>query len=474
MFRRRALAAVPLCLCAGLGAAACELRIDGARVMDPASGFAQVASICISEGRISAVGEALAPAAEVIDGGGLIASPGFIDLHQHGQHEQAYALSVQDGVTATFEIEVAATEVDEWYAARAGGQYLHHGVGAGHIQARMDVFDDPSTTNLPTGAGAMAEADERQQDAIVERLRRALDQGAVAVGMGPEYTPGASAAEIDAAMALAADYAASVHIHLAAGLQGLHSAIAAAAREQAHLHVVHVNSSAGDDLPRYLAMIEGAQAAGAVLSVEAYPYGASMTRIEAAKFSDWPSWPEEKFARFQLARNLEWLDRERFAAERERGGIIIYHGRSEVQTRQAMTHPGVMIASDGFIDGSTGHPRAAGTFSRVLGRYVREDGALGLMEALEKMTILPARVLERRVPAMARKGRICVGCDADLVLFDPDTVIDRASFAAPGTPSVGIEYVLVAGVPVVHSGELRPDVRPGRALRAPATHRGGR
>ncbi|MCH8990282.1 MAG: amidohydrolase family protein [Acidobacteria bacterium] len=130
-----------------------------------------------------------------------------------------------------------------------------------------------------------------------------------------------------------------------------------------------------------------------------------------------------------------------------------------------MTHPFVMVASDGVIRNGRGHPRGAGTFARVLGRYVREQGVLSLSEAIEKMTLMPAHRLERSVPAMVRKGRIQRGADADIIVFDPATVIDRATFAEPNRRSVGMRYVIVAGSVVVSDGELQEDVRPGRPIR---------
>src|SRR5262249_13215732 len=113
-----------------------------------------------------------------------------------------------------------------------------------------------------------------------------------------------------------------------------------------------------------------------------------------------------------------------------------------------------------------GHPRGAGTYSRVLGHYVRESHTLTLNEAIRKMSLMPAQRLEAYVPAMRRKGRIRVGADADLTLFDPQTVADRATYEQPNLPSAGIRYVLVAGKAVVHQGKLVPDVHPGQPIRA--------
>jgi dihydroorotase len=125
-----------------------------------------------------------------------------------------------------------------------------------------------------------------------------------------------------------------------------------------------------------------------------------------------------------------------------------------------------MIASDGFIEHGKGHPRTSGTFAKVLGQYVRDEGAIPLMDALRRMTLEPARRLERRTPAMAAKGRIRKGADADLTIFDPATVIDRATYEDASIPSAGIPYVVVGGQLVVEGGQVTP-ARPGRAIRAP-------
>jgi dihydroorotase len=129
-----------------------------------------------------------------------------------------------------------------------------------------------------------------------------------------------------------------------------------------------------------------------------------------------------------------------------------------------------MIASDGFIEHGRGHPRTSGTFAKVLGKYVREDQVVPLMDALRRMTLEPARRLEKRTPAMAKKGRIKVGADADLTIFDPATVIDRSTYEDASIPSAGIPTVIIAGQAVVDGGTVTA-ARPGRAIRAPIAAR---
>jgi dihydroorotase len=126
-----------------------------------------------------------------------------------------------------------------------------------------------------------------------------------------------------------------------------------------------------------------------------------------------------------------------------------------------------MIASDGFDVHPPSHPRAAGTYARVLGRYVREQGLLDLMQALRKMTLMPAQRLEARVPSMRGKGRVRVGVDADLAIFDAERVIDRATYEQPAQFSDGMRYVLVNGQFVVRDGQVVAGATPGRPVRAP-------
>jgi N-acyl-D-aspartate/D-glutamate deacylase len=142
------------------------------------------------------------------------------------------------------------------------------------------------------------------------------------------------------------------------------------------------------------------------------------------------------------------------------------HGRSEATNEWIVSQSDVIVASDGIpFSAGRAHPRGAGTFSRVLGYYVRDRGALSLIDAIRKMTVLPAQRLETVVPEMKQKGRIQVGSDADLTIFDPTTIIDRATYEDPDQYSAGIRHVIVAGTFVVRDGVLQEDARPGRPLR---------
>ena len=443
-----------------------DLVIANGRVMDPASGLDAVRHIGVTGGKITAISTTPLTGKRVIDAKNDVVAPGFIDLHEHGQNEESYRLMVRDGVTTALEIEVGVADIAKFYADRASGQIVNYGASVGHIPARMKVLNDPSTNILPAGIGGTGKVTEAQIAQMEAILRKGLAEGAVAVGLGSAYTPGASMDEIQRMFKVAAQGNASAHIHMRNGVAGLDSTIAAAKAAGAKLHIVHVNSVADTALPAFLAHIKAARDRGQDVTTEAYPYGAGMTSIQSALFDDWKTWPDAKFQQHQLVSTGERLTRKTFEEARKKGGTVIIHGRSEAQTRAAIVSPLTMIASDGFIENGRGHPRTSGTYAKVLGKYVREEKALPLMEALRKMTIEPARRLEARVPMMTSKGRIKVGADADLTIFDPAKVIDKSTYEDATIPSAGIPFVVVNGQVIVDSGKVTA-ARPGRAVRAP-------
>jgi dihydroorotase len=165
----------------------------------------------------------------------------------------------------------------------------------------------------------------------------------------------------------------------------------------------------------------------------------------------------------------EHLTRDSFARYRKEGGMVILPNNTQENVDPAIESPLTMIASDGALFNGKGHPRTAGTYARVLGHYVREKKTLDLMTALRKMTLMPAQRLEKRAPMFKDKGRIRVGADADITVFDANHIIDKATYEEPLQYSVGIQFVLVNGVSVVKDGKLVDGTFPGRAARAPIT-----
>ena len=463
-----------------------DLVLEGGRVMDPETGVDAVRNVGIRNGKIVRISSEALSGKRVIHAGGLVVAPGFIDLHQHGQDLESQRVKALDGVTMALELEIGATDVAQFLKAKEGHSLIHYGTSASHAAARALVFGAPlSSEPTKTGAGIPEilpksgpatdqPATPVQIERMLERLRNELDAGGLAVGMGIQYTPGATRSEVIDMFRLAAERRLPVYTHVrssgraepGSSIESISEVIGAAAVTGASLHIVHINSSCLSDALECLSMVEGARARGLDVTTEAYPYIAGMTSINSALFN--PGWQNKlgiSYGELMLPETGERLTRERFDELHNSSTmrlVVIFNNRQEVVDK-VIPHPLVMIASDG----AEGHPRNAGTYSRVLAQYVREKGTITLMDALRKMSLMPAEMLERSTPAARQKGRLQEGADADIVLFDAGTINDRATFEKPTEPSVGVRYLVVAGTVVVDEGKIVPNVFPGRALLGP-------
>jgi N-acyl-D-aspartate/D-glutamate deacylase len=446
-----------------------DLVIENGRVIDPESGLDAVRNVGIRDGKIAAIDVSPLQGKQRIDARGLVVSPGFIDLHRHGQDAENYRYAALDGVTTVLELEVGTGDIDRWYREREPGQLINHGVAIGHIPVRMIVMGD-SGDFLPSGPAANRAATDTETAEIRRRIEDGLRAGAVAVGFGTAYTPAASQWEVLEMFRAAAAHRASAHIHVRSGIQGIQEAIANAVITGTPLHIVHINSTGGNNVGRMLQLIGEAQTRGLDITTEAYPYNRGSTRIESALYDNWEQMSDAAIGQIIWVATGESLTRESFARYRQMGGSVIQAPGNMENVQRAINSPLTMIASDGsqMKDGK-GHPRSTGTYSQVLGRYVREAGTLTLMDAIRKMTLMPAKRLEARVPEMRDRGRIRVGAYADLVVFDPARVVDRSTYQQQSLPPDGIVHVLVNGVSAVADGKVVEGATPGRAIRAPRT-----
>ena len=454
-----------------------DLVILHGRVLDPATNLDATRNIGIRAGKIEIVSTGPLQGRSTIDAGGLTVTPGFIDLHSHGQTPENYRFKARDGVTTALEMEVGVSPAPEWYREREGKALVNFGATAGYLPARMAVMHD-SGTLLPrdNAVNRAATPDEIRQTLVL--VRQGLDDGALGIGVGIAYIPLATREEILELFQLAAARRAAVYVHIRNGgpvepgvIDAMQEVLADAAVSGASLHIVHITSMGLRETALCLKMIEGARRRGLDVTTEAYPYTAGMTDISSAVFGE--GWQQHQggisFGDLQWAATGERLTAETFARYRKQGGMVAIHSIPEDVVRLAIANPLVMIASDGILDHGKGHPRAAGTYCRVLGKYVREEHALTLMEAVRKMTAMPAERL-----GLKTKGRIAVGADADLAIFDPARVADRATFQNPAQYSVGMEYVLVNGTVVVSRGELVDGVAPGKGVRRPFAEASGK
>ena len=454
--------------------------ILGGHVMDPASKLDAIRNIGLSGGRIAVITTRAIRGRDTIDARGLVVAPGFIDIHAHGQTPETYRYYALDGVTTALELELGTADVAAWYREReaGGGERINYGVSIGHIKVRMAVMHD-SGTWMPVGDGAYRATSPAQIDEIVKRIELGLREGAVDIGAGFPYTPAATRAELLAVFRVAAQTKTPIHVHITPGVAGLREALALAGETGAPLHVVHINSAGLAETPAMLEMISEARGKGRDVTTEAYPYDAGMTEIKSATIQDvYKTAPDDRLAELEWQRTGERLNRASFERYTRTGGPVVVHTNTEPMVVAAITSPLTIIASDAYWQNGTGHPRTTGTFARVLGRYVRGPHpltpspvgrggtTLSLMDAIRKMTLMPAQRLEARVPAMRQKGRLRVGADADITIFDPARVLDRSTYREPSLSPVGIQHVIVHGVSVVANGRTVEGVAPGKAVRA--------
>jgi N-acyl-D-aspartate/D-glutamate deacylase len=450
-----------------------DVVLRNGRVMDPETRLDAVRNVGIVDGKIAAISADPLNGKTVVDATGLVVAPGFIDLHSHGQDAENYRYKAMDGVTTALELEKGVWPVAPWYAEREGKALINFGASSGHIPACMAVMHDTGTW-LPRDKVITDTPTDAQQAQILADVEQGLRDGGLGIGMGLAYTPRETPADVLHVFELAARWKEPIFVHMRApgGLtpgvvDSLQEMIADAAITGASVHIVHVNSMANKLTPLALRMIHGARTMGLDVTTEAYPYTAGATGIESDVFhSGWQQQLGITYSDLEWVETGERLNEQSFNHYRQTGGKVILFTNTEEMVRLAMADSMVMIASDGTLTDGKGHPRSAGTYARLLGVYVREQKVLTLMEAIRRSSLAPAKRLEAFTPQMTHKGRLQVGADADIDVFDPESVIDKATYEKPGQYSYGFKYVLVGGQFVVRDGKLDESALPGKAIRA--------
>jgi len=448
-----------------------DVVIRGGRVIDPETSLDAIRNVGIRGKEIAAISEGELAGARIIDASGMVVAPGFIDLHQHDLSAEGYRLKAMDGVTTAVELEIGPPDVRDFLDQRRGKSLINFGTSASHPWVRAATFDRPGTgvEKLPPSSPATnSPATPEQIQRMQQHLRNELKAGGLGVGMGIQYTPGASRQEVIEMFRVAAERGLPVFVHVRGDrVESVGEVIAAAAVTGAPLHVVHINSSCLKDAPECLRMVAGARGRGLDVTTEAYPYIAGTTQINSALFN--PGWQEKfemKYSDLMISSTGERLTKERFEElhASPKPQLVIMFNNTQAMVDRVIEDPLTMIASDG----APGHPRNAGTFGRVFAQYVRERRSLSLLDAIRKMSYMPAVRLERSTVEARKKGRVQVGADADLVILDPQTFRDRSTFEKPETPSTGVRFLLVNGTVVIDGGVVVPHVAPGRALVGPS------
>jgi len=496
-----------------LAQAAFDLVVNGGRVIDPETGLDAIRNVGIRDNQIAEITEEAIEGTRMIDATGHVVAPGFIDLHAHGQNLGDYRMQAMQGVTTMLELESGVLPVSAWYEDQAKKRLpINYGTAAGWTYARIATFTDTepeATVEYFQDAQALTDwkmdlATPEQQEKILDYVQQGLDEGGLGIGINAGYAPGYGRKEYFALAQLAAERGVGTFTHVRyasnmepkSSFEAVQELIANAAITGAHMHLCHINSTSLKDIHSILELVDSAFERDINISVGAYPWGAASTVVGAAMFSGegWPKRMGSTAHNFQLG--LERMTDEQLAdyQKNKPGTFIVWHFLDETNPDDlamldaSILHPRILIESDemfwmfmddqGHVENYDGdawplpkeafsHPRSNGTFAKILRAYVRERGLMSLEEAIRKMSLMPAQTLEGFVPQMKKKGRIQVGMDADIVVFDPETIRDVGTYEDPNHPAQGVQTLLVNGEPVVIDGKLVVDAAPGQPIRRP-------
>ncbi|MDA3039431.1 MAG: amidohydrolase family protein [Actinomycetota bacterium] len=446
------------------------LVIKNGRVIDPQSGFDGVVDLAVEGAKIAAIGPGLA-GAQVIDATGKVVAPGFIDLLSAEPDPFGVWFKVGDGVTTNLAMHGVNNYANAFFARYSGTTPIHYG-GAWHQHFIR-------STDAEVGAVKPNESLRAEQLAAFAALTDFnLSNGLAGICFSPEYSPGTTLAEMEevAAVAAARGHALFFHVRYSdpdapgTSFEAIEEVLQLARTTGAAVHIEHLPSTGGTFvMAQTLEMLEAARAEGIKVTADLYPYDFWGTTLASERFvGDWQARYRIGFENLQVAGTSRRLSSADFDQAVQDNLLVAALGTiPEDEVQMALRVPWIMIGSDAILTESLNHhPRAAGTFARVLGRYVRDLGILSLGDALAKMTILPAQLMEPMIPAMARKGRLQRGADADIVVFDPATIADRATVESPASMSAGIWQVLVDGQLVLADGMVQRQLLPGRPLRS--------
>jgi N-acyl-D-aspartate/D-glutamate deacylase len=486
-----------------------QTLLQGGRVIDPGTGFDGVTDVLIDNGAVTAVGPCPEPpeGTAVLDVSGHIVGPGFFDLHSHVNSIAGQRLQALDGVTTALELEAGLMPVALGYAnAASEGRPLNYGFSASWAAARGQVLvgldpraDIHKTLELLGNSAWQRSSTAAELERWLGLLETEIADGALGVGIIVGYAPRTDPREFLAVARLAARAGVPTFTHVreliesdpTTPIDGPSEIVAAAAETGAHMHQCHVNSTSRRHIDRVLGTLGKAIEEGSRVTLEAYPYGAGSTGVGAAflapeRLSVWGIKPSNIIL---LPSGERIADEARLREVRatDPGMLCIIEFLDESNPvdrdmiRRTLAYPDAIVASDampavladGSIEtrewplpaGTSTHPRTAGTYSKTLRVMVRETGTWDWLEAFRRCSWLPARVLDDFAPAARKKGHLAVGADADIVVLDPETISDAATYLDPIRPSVGVRHVLVNGQAVVRDGSLVTDAFPGRAIR---------
>lgn len=448
-----------------------DLVIQNGTVVDFEKNEKYVADVGIKDGKIIDVGKCPESAKKVIDAEGLVVSPGFIDIHMHeetlgntvdGDHYDIANYMLRMGVTTAVGGNCGNNrqDTDVFFGfIDKNGAPVNYLLFTGHNYLRNKV-----------GLDAYGVATKSQIQKMRDMAKREIEEeGVIGISYGIEYSPAVTFEEmVSLSSDIGYDILLSAHYRSDAdkALEAINEMIDISRETKLPMQISHLGScSAFGNMTEALELIQQAIDQGLSIQADCYPYDAFSTRIGSAVFEEgcFERWnksydsvmlTEEPFKGMFCDENLFYKARKEYP-----NMLAVAFVMNEDEVIEAYRAPFVYVASDGLLNRSQGHPRAAGTFPRVLGRFVREYKALDFLDMLKKMTILPARRL-----GLSNKGDIKPGMDADIAIFNADTIIDRATFEEPTNPPEGIEYVIIDGE-IALEGDKVINSRLGRAIR---------
>lgn len=501
-----------------------DLVIHGGRVINPENKLDGIREVGIKKGKIVYVGKKRVTGTEEINAYGLVVAPGFIDLHHHAPYVVSHWMSAYDGVTTALELELGSLPVPDAYNLAAGRQLpLNYGFSSAWGLARMNVMADipingdteVAFTNFAKLGWGM-EATPEQKARILDLVRQGIRDGGIGIGIPLGYAPNSGRDEYLDLARLAAQQKVPTFTHIRSKYawtpdgkdtadEGVREVLDVAQKSGAHMHICHINSSLLSTIKELGPVIQLAQknAKRGTITTEAYPWGAGSTAIGAAFLA-----PEKLQYVNAEPKDIYWVPEDRRVKNAQelldirtpqskgglgRGGdICVVHYLEEEDPAdravldEAVLFPDAAIATDAMpyqvgtkkITDDTwplpeqaySHPRSAASYTRMLGEYARDKQQISLMEVIRRSSLLPAQIIEKAAPMARRKGRIKVGADADLAIFDPTTVNGRATYSITDgnrNPSEGMQFVIVNGQFVIRNGLLMQDMRPGKPLRGP-------
>lgn len=488
-----------------------DIAINNGRVIDPETELDAQRNIGIRNGKIVTITGKEITAQRTIDARGMIVAPGFIDTHVHAPDLPLnQRMLARDGVTTALDLENGAYPFARWYARLEGNSYINFGASVSSIAVRealanpiydsitgssaIDLFKDAERSNF-SKAWVDTRFSDKQLDQLKQMLLSEIEQGAIGVGLSLAYhSSGTTSREADIYQEAAAESGALVAVHGRyfgdrpphTGLVGLEEYIAKAFTIGGGLLLVHLPTNALQDTGLALQTYLKARQKGLSILAEVSPYAFATTMLQAEFLQPdaFESATGLDISNVSLAATGEPLTRERYsqAMASNPGQPVIVNLGHDNAIRTAVTFPYVVIASDALVyqekgtgrlvehfdanlDELSAHPRTTGAHARVL-RLNREENLMSWSEVLAKLSLYQAQFLqENGVPQMRYKGRIQQGMDADITIFDPETVRDNATLETPARPSTGIPYVLVNGQMVVDNGAVVKAAKAGVGIR---------